>query len=163
ASERVDARVQRDDAQHADADDRGAVADRRGHERLLDAVLADGEQTLGDRLVADRVREHGRDVWSALMKEGFEGEEVRLLGGPPAAKKITGMMTTTAPSIAQTCARSVSTEARKPDHSVYSSTPAAIATMPWVNVNGESIEMSAPPAMRLEVRLMRLPSTLEPA
>ena len=30
-------------------------------------------------------------------------------------------------------------------------------------LNGDSIEMSAPPAMRFDVRLMRLPSTFEPA
>ncbi len=83
--------------------------------------------------------------------------------GPPAAKKTVGTMTATAPSIASTCAKSVSTEARKPDHRVYSSTPAPMARMPWLNVNGESIAMSAPPAIRFDVRLIRLPSTLEPA
>ncbi len=83
--------------------------------------------------------------------------------GPPAAKNTTGTMIATAPSMPITWAKSVSTDARNPDHSVYSSTPAAIAMMPCVNVNGDSIEMSAPPAMRFEVRLMRLPRTLEPA
>lgn len=38
--------------------------------------------------------------------------------GPPAAKKTIGMTTTAAPSIATTCAKSVSIEARNPDQSV---------------------------------------------
>ncbi|MNR66065.1 hypothetical protein D3C85_1893730 [compost metagenome] len=38
--------------------------------------------------------------------------------GPPMAKKMAGMITITAPSMAQTWMKSVSTEARKPDHSV---------------------------------------------
>ena len=35
--------------------------------------------------------------------------------------------------------------------------------MPCWKLKGESIATSAPPAMKLEVRLMRLPSTFEPA
>ncbi len=38
--------------------------------------------------------------------------------GKPAARKMNGTMTATAPSIATTCTKSVSTEARKPDHRV---------------------------------------------
>ena len=83
--------------------------------------------------------------------------------GPPARKKTAGMMMTAAPSIAMTCAKSVSTEARNPDHRVYSSTPAAMMRMPWPKVSGDSIAMIAPPAMKFEVSEMTEPSTLEPA
>ena len=83
--------------------------------------------------------------------------------GPPAAKNTAGMRMTVAPSMAITWAKSVSTEARKPDHRVYSSTPAATIRMPAPKDSGDSREIRAPPAMKLEVREMTEPSTLEPA
>ena len=83
--------------------------------------------------------------------------------GPPARKNTAGMITTAAPSIAMTCAKSVRTEARKPDHRVYSSTPPAMMRMPAPKLSGESIAMIAPPAMKFEVSEMTEPSTLEPA
>lgn len=85
------------------------------------------------------------------------------MDGPPARKNTLGMMMATAPSIARTCAKSVSTEARNPDHRVYSRTPLAMTRMSCENENGDSSEISAPPAMKFEVRLIRLPRTFEPA
>ena len=63
--------------------------------------------------------------------------------------------------MATTWAKSVSTDARKPDQIVYISTPAAIISTPWMKLIGESIAMSAPPAMKLDMSEMTLPSTLE--
>ncbi len=62
---------------------------------------------------------------------------VNIEGGPPARKNTAGgMMITAAPSIAITCVKSVSTEARKPDHRVYSSTPPAMMRMPAPKLSG---------------------------
>src|SRR5690606_39441855 len=85
------------------------------------------------------------------------------IDGPPARQNAAGMMVAAAPSIAITCAKSVSTEARKPDHKVYIRTPAAMIRMPAPKLSGESIAMIAPPAMKFEVREITEPSTLEPA
>src|SRR5699024_10790861 len=82
---------------------------------------------------------------------------------PPRKKNMAGTMMTTAPRMASSCAKSVSTEARKPDHSVYNSTPAAITMMPWPKLNGLSMAMSAPPAMKLDVSEMTEPRMLDPA
>ena len=82
---------------------------------------------------------------------------------PPRKKNIAGTMMTTAPNIASTCAKSVSTEARKPDHSVYSNTPAAMTITPWMKLNGLSMEISAPPAMKFDVNEMTEPRMLDPA
>ena len=65
--------------------------------------------------------------------------------------------------MAITWAKSVSTEARKPDHRVYSSTPPAMIRMPAPKLSGESMAIRAPPAMKLEVSEISEPSTLDPA
>ena len=83
--------------------------------------------------------------------------------GNPAAKKMNGTMIATAPSIAMTCMKSVSTEARKPDHRVYNSTPPATANTPWMKLKGESMEISTPTAMKLDISEITEPTTLEPA
>ena len=80
---------------------------------------------------------------------------------PPAAKYTTGTMITTGPSIAKTCAASVSTEARKPEHSEYSNMPPPMKRMPWVKLNGNSRDIKAPLAMKLEVTLTMEPTMLE--
>src|SRR5699024_12595190 len=67
------------------------------------------------------------------------------------------------PSIAMTWPKSVSTEARNPDHRVYNSTPAATTTIPVPKFKGVRIPKSAPPAMKFEVSEMVEPRTLEPA
>ncbi len=54
----------------------------------------------------------------------------RSRSGPPRTKKKAGTRTTTESSIATTCAKSVRTDARNPDQTVYSSTPAAIISTP---------------------------------
>src|SRR5699024_12203880 len=83
--------------------------------------------------------------------------------GKPAVKKMMGTRTATAPSIPSTCTKSVRTEARKPDQRVYKSTPPATMTTPWMKFRGESMLMSTPPARKFDIKLMRLPTTFEPA
>src|SRR5699024_4989561 len=126
-----------------------------------DEVLTHCEEALGDGLVADRVGEHGGDVRGALVHERVGGEEALLLRGDvaagdalgehrgPAGQEEDGGDDDDGGSEHRHDLREVgSTEARKPDHRVYSSTPAAMMRMPWPKVSGDSIAMIAPPAMK---------------
>ena len=88
-------------------------ADGGGDEGRLDQVFAHGEQTLGDGLVADGVGQDGGDIGRPLVQEASDEKKLVCCGvrldapstktlGPPIAKKMAGMTTTTAPSMAQT-------------------------------------------------------------
>ncbi|KAG1252608.1 hypothetical protein G6F65_017843 [Rhizopus arrhizus] len=106
---------QRQQAQHAQADHDGAVADRGGQEGGLDQVFTHGEKALRNGLVADGIGQHGDEsAWSLFKRHMFACS----MSGPPALKKISGMMMTAAMIIAASCAKSVMTEVRKPDHRV---------------------------------------------
>ena len=83
--------------------------------------------------------------------------------GPPSAKSTAGMIRMATAIIAISCAKSVSTEARKPDHKVYDNTPTPAITTPAWNDKGERTETNAPDAVKLTIRLMMLPRILEDA
>src|SRR5690554_2622548 len=79
AVERLHAGGQGHQADHAQADDDGAVAHGGGEEGGLDVVLVHREEALGDGLVADGVGQHGHEEGGALVEDGVRGEEVGLL------------------------------------------------------------------------------------
>ena len=74
-----------------------------------------------------------------------------------------GISTAAATTIATSWAKSVITEARKPDHRVYASTPAPAISTPWMKDSGESTATSAPAALKFTIRLMHEPTMLDTA
>ncbi|KAG1176693.1 hypothetical protein G6F35_016455 [Rhizopus arrhizus] len=70
---------QRQQAQHAQADHDGAVADRGGQEGGLDQVFTHGEKALRNGLVADGIGQHGDEVRRTLLQDRLRGIEVGLV------------------------------------------------------------------------------------
>src|SRR5699024_12519061 len=73
--------VQGDNAEHADTNDCGTVADRCGDKGRLDEVLTHGEQALGDGLVTDCIGKYSGNIRGTLIHECIGREEALLLRG----------------------------------------------------------------------------------
>ena len=74
------AQVQGHHTEHANTDNGCAVTNGCGHKRLLNEILTDCKQPLGNGLVTNCVGQHGSNVWRSLLEESLRGEEVTLLG-----------------------------------------------------------------------------------